>query len=61
MTRPRKKLVHLAAKVDAEGRVSAACYARPRAINQQRAGWTNRAEAITCLHCRAIAAKKPAP
>lgn len=48
----KPKIVHLAAKVRADGAVSAACYATPRAIDLSRATWTIRPEAVTCEKCK---------
>jgi hypothetical protein len=53
---PYRKPVHLAAKVDQEGNVSAMCFKRPHAIDLTRASWTIRGEAVTCHRCR-VAAK----
>lgn len=51
----RPKPIHLARQVGPSGDVSAACYARPRAIDLTRAGWTLRHEAVTCPRCKRIA------
>lgn len=56
-----RKVYHYAAKIRADGAVSALCFKRPRAINLKIALWTNRAEAVTCPRCRrALAASQPA-
>jgi hypothetical protein len=47
------KPIHLAAKIRADGRVSAACFTKPRAICLGLASWTLRPEAVTCKKCLA--------
>ena len=50
------KIYHYAAKINAEGGVSALCFVTPRAIDLSRASWTIRENAVTCRKCkRAIA------
>ena len=52
--RGRKKPYHKAAFVGVDGKVSALCFRRPRAINLGQALWTNRDEAVTCRKCLRI-------
>ena len=52
------KRIHLAEKIASGGRVSAACFDPPRAINLKRATWTIRPEAVTCPRCLALIAHK---
>jgi hypothetical protein len=53
-----EKIYHFAAKINANGDVSALCYKVPRAINLKITLWTNRPEAVTCQKCkRALAAR----
>lgn len=47
------KIVHMAKHVAPDGRVSALCFSRPRAIDLTRASWTNRPYAVTCKKCKA--------
>jgi hypothetical protein len=47
------KIYHRAAKVRANGDVSALCFKRPRRIDLAKASWTNRDEAVTCPRCLA--------
>lgn len=58
---PPTRVYHRAALIDGQGRVSALCSPKPRAINMKRATWTNRDEAVTCPKCiAAIKAKRAA-
>jgi len=50
----RVKIVHRAAHVTSDGRVSAICYKKPRAIDLSVASWTIRDEAVTCPKCKRI-------
>lgn len=48
------KKYHKAALMREDGRVSALCFRRPRAINLARALWTLQDEAVTCRKCRRL-------
>lgn len=48
--RDRKKY-HKAALFGQNGGVSALCFAKPRAIDLERALWTTDDEAVTCKKC----------
>lgn len=48
------KICHLAKHFRSDGKVSALCAKKPRAINLKVALWTNREEAVTCGKCKAI-------
>jgi hypothetical protein len=50
---------HMAGLVATDGRVSALCYKRPKAINLSRGqSWTIRPEAVTCPKCLKILRQK---
>lgn len=51
------KVYHKAAKIAANGNVSALCSDPPRKINLKRALWTLRWEAVTCKKCLALKPK----
>lgn len=51
---PRAKIVHRAAVIAHDGRVSARCYKKPRAIDLRVVSWTIRDEAVTCTKCKRI-------
>jgi len=46
-----RKLCHMAHLQTGDGRVSAWCFKRPRAINLRVARWTIRWSAVTCRKC----------
>ncbi len=48
------KVIHLAAKIAADGSVSAICFDPPRRINLKVATWTLEKEAVTCQKCLAV-------
>ena len=48
------KLYHRAAKIRADGNVSALSFKRPRAIDLTRATWTIRDAGVTCPKCLAL-------
>lgn len=50
----RQRVYHFAAKVRADGAMSALCYRRPRPIDLRLALWTIRREAVTCPKCKAL-------
>ncbi len=52
------KPVHFASLMRGDGAVSALCFQKPRAIDLNRAIWTNEARRVTCKKCRAILAKE---
>jgi len=54
MTGHKPKRVHKAALVCDDARVSALCFAKPRAIVLSRATWTFKVEHATCPKCLAI-------
>lgn len=56
-----EKTYHFAAKMSAEGDVSALCFKVPRAIDLTRASWTVRAEAVTCKKCKERLAAQRGP
>ena len=45
------KTYHKADKIAPDGRVSALCFKRPRAIDLKRATWTINDDAVTCGKC----------
>lgn len=47
-----EKVYHYAAKMNADGGVSALCFVKPRAIDLTRALWTIREGAVTCPKCK---------
>ena len=52
-----RKAVHIAKHCTIDGRVSALCYKRPRAIDLKRGqSWVLEPERATCPKCRKIAA-----
>ena len=55
---PPTRMYHRADKIDSRGRVSALCFARPRAIDMTRASWTISDDAVTCHKCRSIIAAR---
>jgi hypothetical protein len=50
----RPKVYHRAAKINANGDVSALCFKSPRPIDLSRSMWTIRDEAVTCPRCRRL-------
>ena len=54
------RTVHMAAKVNEAGGVSALCYIRPKAIDLNKATWTLSEEAVTCAKCNALLADRRA-
>lgn len=48
---PYGKTYHLATAVRGDGRASALCYKRPRAINLRVCLWTTDPSAVTCRKC----------
>jgi len=52
----RPKPIHRAHLTAPDGRASAKCFVRPRAIDLSRATWTIRDEDVTCKKCLAISA-----
>jgi hypothetical protein len=50
----KSKIYHRGDKINQRGGVSALCFVKPKAINLQKATWTNRDEAVTCPKCLAI-------
>lgn len=55
MTNPRragrKKIYHMAAKINDAGYVSALCFSTPRRIYLSKALWSIRWVAVTCPRC----------
>ncbi len=51
--RTKPKIIHRAAKIAGDGRVSPLCAEKPRAINLKRATWTLQPDVVTCPKCRA--------
>ena len=51
---PKPKIVHMAAKIAPDGRVSPLCAPKPRAINLKRATWTRSAKFVTCPKCLVV-------
>ena len=49
-----QKICHLAGKIAPDGRVSALCFKKPRAIDLSLATWTLLRNAVTCPKCRAL-------
>lgn len=47
----KSKIVHMAAKIAENGRVSPLCAPKPRAINLKRATWTHFTKFVTCAKC----------
>lgn len=47
------RIAHKANKISPDGRVSALCSEKPRAINMKAATWVLRDEAVTCKRCLA--------
>ncbi len=52
---------HRASKIRDDGRVSALCFKRPRAIDLQVASWTINAHLVTCLKCKRLQASAEWP
>jgi hypothetical protein len=52
------KLVHMAAKVNENGDVSALCFSRERPINLRMATWTLLAKHVTCPRCKRALARE---
>ena len=52
----KKRLVHMARRIRADGAVSAVCSPTPRAINLRVATWTLIDSDVTCARCIAILA-----
>ena len=50
--KPRKRVYHMADKMDGNGNVSAMCFKSPRPINLNVAWWTTAPEAVTCSKCK---------
>ena len=48
---PTPKRVHLAKMIAPDGRCSALCAPKPRAINLKRATWTHWPKFVTCPEC----------
>ena len=55
----RKKIIHRARFVSAEGHVSALCSKRPRPIDIQKASWSLRDGVVTCGRCRKAIKEQP--
>jgi hypothetical protein len=51
-----RKPYHFAEKIRSDGKVSALCFQRPRAICLKVALWTLQREAVTCRKCLALLA-----
>ena len=52
-----QKKYHMADRFSTDGKVSALCFAKPRAINLKVALWTIRPAAVTCAKCLRLLAK----
>ena len=48
------RIYHRGTKVNRNGKVTALCFARPRAIDMTRATWTISDDAVTCPKCKAL-------
>lgn len=51
---PPTRVRHRGDKINSRGRVSALCFATPRAIDMTRATWVMSDDAVTCPKCRAL-------
>lgn len=51
---PPTRMYHRGDKVDAQGRVSALCFSKPRPIDMRRASWTLADAFVTCPKCAAL-------
>jgi hypothetical protein len=51
---PPTRMRHRGDKINAQGRVSALCFPKPRAIDMKRATWVMSDDATTCPKCRAL-------
>lgn len=49
--------IHRASKIRDDGRVSALCFKRPRAIDLQVASWTINGPLVTCEKCKGLQVK----
>lgn len=45
------RTIHMASKIRADGAVSALCFSKPRAIDLNRASWTQIKDVVTCSRC----------
>lgn len=50
----KRRITHFADWIREDGAVSAACFAKPRAIDMKRASWTNQPEFVSCKNCLAL-------
>ncbi|NNM65030.1 MAG: hypothetical protein HKL99_10530 [Burkholderiales bacterium] len=60
-TQQGARVRHRADKIDPSGRVSALCFAKPRAIDMKRATWVMTDAAVTCPKCRALILARSEP
>ena len=51
---PPTRMRHRGDKINPQGRVSALCFPKPRAIDMKRATWVMSDDAVTCPTCRAL-------
>lgn len=51
MSTPYEKKYHKAKHLGPNGKVSALCFEKPKAIDLKKALWTLRDEAVTCEKC----------
>ena len=51
---PPTRMRHRGDKINPQGRVSALCFPKPRAIDMKRATWVMSDDAVTCPKCRAL-------
>jgi hypothetical protein len=58
-TTPRPR--HLGTKINANGDVSALCFAKPRKINLAHASWVLRPEDVTCPKCKKLLTRPAGP
>ena len=56
---PPTRVRHRGDKINAQGRVSALCFPKPRAIDMKRATWVMSDDAVTCPKCRALILARP--
>ncbi len=49
-----RRIIHMAAKVNANGDMSALCSPTPRPINMRRASWSLQSRFVTCRKCARI-------